>query len=120
MIDAYHLVLESNSLFEHHSAMRTAISLDDDIVPVAKRYAAQRSVALGKAVSDLVRRGFTVPCPTRVVNGVTIFDLPDDSPRVTAAKIVELDAEQDEPALLDVNVLVALVRLGARKPQPGS
>jgi len=33
--------------------------------------------------------------PTRVVNGVTIFDLPDGSPRVTAAKIAELDAEQE-------------------------
>jgi hypothetical protein len=30
-----------------------------------------------------------------VVNGVTIFDLPDGSPRVTAAKIAELDAEQE-------------------------
>jgi hypothetical protein len=62
---------------------------------VVKRYAAQRSLALGKAVADLVRRGLTIPCPTRVVNGVTIFDLPDDSPRVTAAKIAELDAEQE-------------------------
>ena len=75
--------------------MRTTISLDDDIVPVVKRYAASRSVALGKAVSDLVRRGLTVPCPTRVVNGVTVFDLPDDSPRVTTAKVADLDAEQE-------------------------
>jgi len=77
------------------SAMRTSMSLDDDIVPVVKRYAAQRSVTLGKAVSDLVRRGLTVPGPTRVVNGVTIFALPDDSCRVTAAKITGLDAEQE-------------------------
>jgi len=77
------------------SAMRTSMSLDDDIVPVVKRYAAQRSVTLGKAVSDLVRRGLTVPAPTRVVNGVTIFPLPDDSCRVTAAKIAGLDDEQE-------------------------
>jgi hypothetical protein len=75
--------------------MRTTISLDDDIVPVAKQYAARRSVALGTAVSDLVRRELTVPYPTRVVNGITIFDLPDDSPRVTATRIAELDAEQE-------------------------
>jgi hypothetical protein len=31
----------------------------------------------------------------RVVNGVAIFDLPDGSPQVTAAKIAELDAEQE-------------------------
>ena len=75
--------------------MRTAISLDDDIIPAAKRYAAQRSVTLGKAVPDLASRRVTVPCPTRVVNGVTIFALPDDSCRVTAAKITGLDAEQE-------------------------
>ena len=75
--------------------MRTTISLDDDIAPVVKQYAARRSVALGKAVSDLVRLGLTVPCATRVVNGITIFDLPDDSPRVTATKVAELDAEQE-------------------------
>ncbi len=80
--------------------MRTTISLDDDIVPVVKQYAARRSVALGKAVSDLVRLGLTVPCATRVVNGITIFDLPDDSPQVMSF------------ALLDVNVLVALVWSG--------
>jgi hypothetical protein len=30
-----------------------------------------------------------------VVNGITIFDLPDDSPRVAATKVAELDAEQE-------------------------
>jgi hypothetical protein len=68
------------------------IYLDDDIVPVTVR-SAQIS-GLGKTVSDLVRRGLTVRCPTRVVNGITIFDSPDDSPRVTATKVAELDAEQ--------------------------
>jgi hypothetical protein len=29
------------------------------------------------------------------VNGLTVFDLPDDSPRVTSAKVAELDAEQE-------------------------
>jgi hypothetical protein len=93
--DAQSESLTSISYFSTILVMRTTISLDDDIVPVVKRYAAQRSVALGKAVSDLVRRGLTVPCPTRVVNGVTVFDLPDDSPRVTSAKVTELDAEQE-------------------------
>jgi hypothetical protein len=76
--------------------MRTTLSLDDDIVPDVKRYAESRSLALGKAVSELVRRALTTPRPTRVdsLTGLTVFDLPPDSPQVTAKRIRELDAEQ--------------------------
>jgi hypothetical protein len=74
--------------------MRTTISLDDDVLQLVRRYAASRSLALGKAVSELVRRAFTVPRPTREVNGVQVFDLPPESPRVTTKKVSELDAGQ--------------------------
>lgn len=74
--------------------MRTTLSLDDDVLRLVKRYAASRSLALGKAVSELVRRALTVPLPTRSINGVLVFDLPSESPRVSAKTIAELDAEQ--------------------------
>jgi hypothetical protein len=74
--------------------MRTTISLDDDILEHAKRYAENRSLPLGKAVSELVRRALTTPRPTRIVNGLQVFDLPMNSPRVTTKKVLELDAEQ--------------------------
>ena len=61
---------------------------------LVKRYAASRSLALGKAVSELVRRAFAGPLPTRVVNGIHVFDLPADSPRVPSKRVRELDAEQ--------------------------
>jgi hypothetical protein len=51
-------------------------------------------MTLGEAVSDLVQRGLTVPRPTKEVNGVLVFDLPPESPRVTSKKVRELDAEQ--------------------------
>ena len=74
--------------------MRTTLSLDDDAFRLIKRYAQSRSLALGKAVSELVRRAFTVPRPTRLVNGVQVFDLPAESPRVTMKRVRELDADQ--------------------------
>lgn len=74
--------------------MRTTLSLDDDVFRLVKRYAASRSLALGKAVSELVRRAFTTPLPTRSVNGVLVFDLPPESPRVSAKTIAKVDAEQ--------------------------
>ena len=79
----------------HHMNMRTTLTLDDDVFPLVRRYAESRSLALGKAVSDLVRRGFTVPRPTRVVNGLQVFDLPPGSAPVTSKRIRELESEEE-------------------------
>ena len=73
--------------------MRTTLTLDDDVFRLIKRHAEGRSIALGKAASELVRRGFTVPRPVRLVNGIQVFDLPADSPAVTAESVRELEAE---------------------------
>jgi hypothetical protein len=48
---------------------------------------------LGKAVSELVRKGLAAPVPTRTVNGIQVFDLPPDSPRVTSRRVKELESE---------------------------
>ncbi len=49
--------------------MRTTLSLDDDVFREVKAYAESRDVAIGKAVSELVRRGLHAPLQTRLVNG---------------------------------------------------
>lgn len=74
--------------------MRTTIRLDDDVLRVVKRYAKNRSVALGKAVTELVRRGLTRPTPRRVVNGLQVFDLPPGSPKITSKRVRELEDEE--------------------------
>lgn len=74
--------------------MRTTLTLDDDLVPLVKRYADDHSIALGKAVSNLVRRALTSPRPTRDADGIIVFDLSPDSPRVTAKRVRELESEQ--------------------------
>lgn len=74
--------------------MRTTINLDDDVLAAAKKYAETRSVGLGKAVSELARRGITAARPTRSMNGLLVVDLPEDSPKVSMEKIKQLEAEQ--------------------------
>jgi hypothetical protein len=74
--------------------MRTTLTLDDDVLRLVKQYAESRSLTLGEAVSDLVQRALTVPRPTKEVNGVQVFDLSAESPRVSSKKVRELDAEQ--------------------------
>jgi hypothetical protein len=75
--------------------VRTTINLDDDVLRQAKEYADSRSVALGKAVSDLVRRGLNTPVETKIVNGLQVVVLPPGSPIVEESHIKRL--LEDEP-----------------------
>jgi hypothetical protein len=74
--------------------VRTTLSLDDDVFRRVKSYAQSRSISVGKAVTELVRRGFTARRPTRIVNGLRVFDLPPDSPVVTTKQVKDLESEE--------------------------
>jgi hypothetical protein len=74
--------------------MRTTLSIDDDIVPELKRYAESRSIGLGRAVSELLRREFSEPMRIRMVNGLPVVCLPPDSPRVTTELVKRLQDEE--------------------------
>lgn len=41
--------------------MRTTLTLDEDVVLVARRVARERNVSLGTAISELARRGASAP-----------------------------------------------------------
>jgi hypothetical protein len=72
--------------------MRTTLNLDDDALEIVRQYSQARSVALGKAASELVRKGYTSPTPTRIVNGIVVFDIPPDSPKITVERVKELES----------------------------
>ncbi len=69
--------------------MRTTLTLDDDVLAEAAKRAEMLRVSLGKAVSDLARRGLRVSPPVREVNGLVVFDPPKGSPKITARKVKE-------------------------------
>jgi hypothetical protein len=73
--------------------MRTTLSLDDDVLQEVKTYAKGRDVAIGKAVSDLIRRGLQAPLQTRVVNGFHVVELPPGSPPVSTKDVEKLQDE---------------------------
>ena len=73
--------------------MRTTLSLDDDVFREVKVYAEARDVAIGRAVSELVRRGLQAPLQTRIVNGFHVVELPPGSPPVS---IEDVERLQDE------------------------
>ncbi|MGA2344539.1 MAG: hypothetical protein ABSF93_00955 [Candidatus Sulfotelmatobacter sp.] len=70
--------------------MRTTLNLDDDVLELLKDYAESRSVALGRAASELVRKGLAAPVQTRLVNGFHTVVLPANSPKVSSQKVKEL------------------------------
>jgi len=75
--------------------VRTTLSLDDDVFSLVKRYAEGRSLALGKAVSELVRKGLKAPVQTRLVNGFHVVMLPPDSPPVTTEDVKRLQDDSE-------------------------
>ena len=87
-------MLTSNMLKSIILAMRTTLTLDDAVLRQVKEYAESRNLTLGDAVGDLVQRALAAPRGTKEVNGLHVFDLGEESPRVTSKKVRELDAEQ--------------------------
>jgi hypothetical protein len=79
----------------HHFPMRTTVSIDDEVLEQVRRYAEARSMPVGEAVTELIRKAFRTPTPTKMVNGLCVFDLPSDSPRITNARVKELEAEEE-------------------------
>ena len=73
--------------------MRTTLTLDDDILELATRQAKLRGVSLGKVVSDLLRRGLSAPTPCTDKDGLVVFQLPADSPKVTTDDVRRIEAE---------------------------
>lgn len=77
----------------HRITMRTTLTLDDDILELVARQAKLRGVSLGKTVSDLVRKGLNASTPAQNKEGLVVFQLPPDSPKVTTEDVRRIEAE---------------------------
>jgi hypothetical protein len=76
--------------------MRTTLTIDDDILAVARCMAGARGVTLGEAVSILARRGIPEIGLKRSPSGMLVFDVPEDFPPVTDEMVRKL-LEEDFP-----------------------
>lgn len=77
----------------HHHTMRTTLTLDDDILELAARQAKLRGVSLGRTVSDLLRKGLSAPTPAQMKDGLVVFHLPADSPKVTTDDVRRIETD---------------------------
>ena len=86
--------LTSLSQILHHIVMRTTLSLEDDAIECMKTFAQDHQLSLGQAASELIRRGSRYQLGTRKMNGLPVFDVPREFPRVTTAGVRELLDEE--------------------------
>jgi hypothetical protein len=74
--------------------MRTTLALEDDAFTAIQAYAKTRGVSLGKAASELVRRGAHYRLGVRKVNGLPVFDAPDEFPLITTDLVRDLAEDE--------------------------
>lgn len=74
--------------------MRTTLEIDDDVLQAARRVAAAEDKSVGRAISDLARRGLAPGRQSKSRSGFPVFDVPPDAPPITLELIREaLDDE---------------------------
>lgn len=68
--------------------MRTTVTIDDDVLAVARALAEQRRCSLGRALSELARRGFKgTGAAADGVDGVPVFQVPADAAPITSEDV---------------------------------
>lgn len=70
--------------------MRITLNLDEEVLELLRRYSRARFLTLGKAASEILRKGASSHTPTRIVNGLVVFDFPPNEPRITIERVKEL------------------------------
>jgi hypothetical protein len=74
--------------------MRTTLAVEDDAMEAIQAYARSNRVSLGKAASELIRRGSRYQLGIKKVDGLPVFDTPDDFPAITTQRVQELLDEE--------------------------
>ena len=76
--------------------MRTTLTIDDDVMAVARQRAAANDEPLGKAVSDLMRKGLSIreESPT-YEHGIRLLPIKPGARSATLNETIELRDESD-------------------------
>lgn len=70
--------------------MRTTLNLDDDALKILREYSEARALALGKAASELVRKGAKAPLQMEMVDGFWRVMLPKGGKKITSEHVKSL------------------------------
>lgn len=70
--------------------MRTTFTLDDDAAALAQNYAKARSLRLGKAVSELIRRASAPPMTLKKKGEVWVIQAPPGTPELSSERVKDM------------------------------
>ncbi len=73
--------------------MRTTFTLDDDAAALAQNYAKARSLRLGQAVSELIRRASAPPMTLKKKGELWVIQAPADAPTLTSEQVKNMTDE---------------------------
>jgi hypothetical protein len=76
--------------------MRTTLNIEDEALQVIKRYAEERKISLGQAVSDLVHRGAESLPGFRTKNGWVVFEPPPETSLLTNEMLEAWESQSHE------------------------
>jgi len=68
--------------------------LEDDAMEAMAAYARGQRISLGKAASELIRRGSGFNLGTRRINGLPVFEVPDHFPKITSEQVRQILDEE--------------------------
>jgi hypothetical protein len=74
--------------------MRTTLTLEDDAVKAVQEFARGNRLPLGKAASELIRRGSRFQLPIGRRNGFPYVIVPDDFPVITDEQVKRILEEE--------------------------
>lgn len=69
--------------------MRTTVTIDDDVLAVARALAVQKGSSLGSALSELARRGFKSASTVGIDGDPTVFAVPADAEPITSEDVYQ-------------------------------
>jgi hypothetical protein len=88
--------------------MRTTLDIDSDMLEAARSLAETRRTSIGKALSELARRGATAHHPVVLRDGFCIFEVPSGAPQFGPDEVRAALDEED----------AAFARQFTDKPRP--
>ncbi len=70
--------------------MRTTFTLDDDAAQLAQTYAKARSLRLGQAISELIRKAGAPPATLQKKGQVWVIPSPPGAPTLSSRQVKDL------------------------------
>ena len=70
-----------------YADMRTTVTIDDDVLAVARALAERNSISLGSALSELARRGFRNAAIAADGGDGSMFAVPPDAEPITSEDV---------------------------------